>query len=220
MRKLLLTLICSVAVGSGTSALAAPLNLTLNDHPDVTAGFIDLSYIANNSPNNFQAIGYDMAMDDDGIGPLLDPFSYDYGSFQILANITTAGVMTGGTITISGNYSNTIGISGVLLTGNLTAFGWTNGAFNELFEFTYTVTGGLMATSQYFGVPGSPGGVIYDTQENVFNGSFASSFFSSGFASPNADVAPIPEPATVSLVLLAGLTLVRPLRRRAAPGRP
>ena len=207
-------ILCSVVFVVGGVSQAAPLGLVLNPNPDFTANFVDLSYVANNSPNNFNATGFIVALDDDGVGPLLDPFVYNYGDFSLSASITTAGALTGGTLSISGNFSNTIGLSGVLLTGNLTAFGFIDGAFSEIFEFSYAVTGGLMATSQYFGVPGTPGGVIYDTQENVFNGLFTSNFSSSGFSSGNVDVAPIPEPATLSLVVLTGLGLVRPLRRR------
>ena len=207
-------ILCSVVLVVGGVSQAAPLGLVLNPNPDFTANFVDLSYVANNSPNNFNATGFIVALDDDGVGPLLDPFVYNYGDFSLSASITTAGALTGGTLSISGNFSNTIGLSGVLLTGNLTAFGFIDGAFSEIFEFSYAVTGGLMATSQYFGVPGTPGGVIYDTQENVFNGLFTSNFSSSGFSSGNVDVAPIPEPATLSLLVLTGLGLVRPLRRR------
>lgn len=215
MRKLSLAISSVLALAIVAGAQAAPLGLILNPDPDFTANFIDLNYIANNSPNNFTATGYVTALDDDGVGPLLDPLAYNYGDFSLSASVTTAGIMTGGTLVVSGNFSNTIGLSGVLLTGNLTAFGFTNGVTSELFEFAYTVTGGLMATSQYFGVPGTPGGVIYDTGENVFNGLFTSGFSTSGFGpGGNADVAPTPEPATLSLLLLGGAALFRPLRRR------
>lgn len=215
MRKLSSAIVGCIALVYGADLRAAPLGLTLLGDPDFTANFIDLSYVANNAPNNFSATGYNVALDDDGVGPLLDPFVYNYGDFSLTASITTAGLMTGGTLVVSGNYSNTIGLSGVLLTGNLTAFGFTDGPTSELFEFTYTVTGGLMATAQYFGLPGSPGGVIYDTGENVFNGLFTSDFGTSGFGSGgNADVAPIPEPATLSLFFLGGAILLRPVRRR------
>lgn len=215
MRNLSLAISCVLVLAIAAGAQAAPLGLVLNPDPDFTANFIDLSYVANNAPNNFTATGYNVALDDDGVGPLLDPLAYNYGDFSLSASITTAGLMTGGTLVISGNYSNTIGLSGVLLTGNLTAFGFTDGPTSELFEFTYTVTGGLMATAQYFGLPGAPGGVIYDTGEDVFNGLFTSNFATSGFGSGgNADVAPIPEPATLSLFFLGGAILFRPVRRR------
>jgi hypothetical protein len=217
MRRFVIAIACLAALGWGGIANAAPLNLTLNDHPDVTVNFIDVSYVANNSPNNFSISGYNVAMDDDGVGPLLDPDSFIPGSFAILASVTTAGVATGGTLTITGDYTSTLGISGTLVTGSLYDFGYDSpGSGLDYFEFRFHVTGGLMATSQYFGVPGTSLGVIYDAYEDLFasnavafQSSFANVPFGDGWLSSTADIAPLPEPGTVCLMFLAAMPLVR-----------
>ncbi len=211
-----LILVCGLALGTGLIAHAAPLNLTLADYPDVTGNLFDVSYVANNAPNNLNISGYDVAMDDDGVGPLLSPDSLSAGSFLISASVTTGGVATGGSITITGDYLSTLGLTGTLVTGTLTDFGFDSPPSGlDYFEFKFVVTGGLMATPQYFGLPGSTLGVIYDAQEDLFStnatafaSSFASQPFGSGWLNSRADVAPIPEPATLSLILMGSLPLV------------
>lgn len=187
---------------------AAPLGLVLNDYPDITSIFLDMSY--NAGSNAFSVTGFSATIDEDGVGPVLD---FDaFGTFDISATIDNSGAPLGGTLTITGDLTSTLGVSGTLLTGSLVDFGWF-GTTRDVFEFLFSVTGGALATPAYYGSPGTLTGVIYDTGEDVFNGDFDSSFSSSGFGSGFSDTAPIPEPFTLSLLLPAAF-LIRPNRRR------
>ena len=51
----------------GSAAQAAPLNLTLNDFPDIVSAFIDVTYDA--GTDAFTAIGSAQELDDDGSVP-------------------------------------------------------------------------------------------------------------------------------------------------------
>lgn len=196
MKRFTVLLAMSFALVAASSAMANPLNLVLNDHPDITSNFIDVSY--NSSTNVMDILGYNIVIDDDGVGPLVD-FD-DFGSWAISAIVDEFGVASSGTLTITGDV---LGNNGVLLTGNLVDFGWTKvGA--DRFEFIFSATGGLLATSQYFGVPGTPVGVIFDTFEDIFDGTWNDDFANeAGGPFAVADTAPLPEPSTLSVLLLA-----------------
>lgn len=191
-----------------TVVQAAPLGLILNDSPDITSVFMDVSY--NAGSQSLAANGFSATLDDDGVGPALD---FDnFGTFDILASIDNSGAPLGGSLTITGDLTSTLGLSGTLLTGTLTDFGWF-GTTRDGFEFLFQVTGGLLATAQYYGLPGSSVGVIYDSGEDVFNGTFVSSFSSSGFGSGFSDSAPIPEPTTLAFLFAAAFLSRRPKNR-------
>ncbi|HKQ48840.1 MAG TPA: hypothetical protein VJZ71_12285 [Phycisphaerae bacterium] len=217
MRKSAL-LTCSLVLALAAGAEAAPLNLTLNPSPDITSQFIDLSYVA--ATDSLSVDGYNVTIDDDNAGPLIDfDDAFTALNFNIDATVDDFGNASAGTLSVSGDLTSSLGISGLLLTGDLVLFGFDSqdpGSGLDFFEFVFEVTGGQMATFQYFGTPGSFVGVIYDPFENVFDGTWGSSFSSFNNGSSHTDLAPvpIPEPATLSLMLLAGVSLLRPLRRR------
>lgn len=194
---------------AGTLVQAAPIGLVLNGSPDITSIFSDMDY--NSGSQSLSVVGFAATIDDDNAGPALD---FDaFGNFDILAAVDNAGVASGGSLSITGDLTSTLGVSGTLLTGSLVDFGWF-GTTRDVFEFVFSVTGGSLATSQYYGLPGSLVGVIYDTGEDVFNGSFAGSFKSSGFGSGYSDTAPIiPEPMTLSFLAIGGLIACRTQRR-------
>ena len=179
---------------------AAPLALTLLDHPDVTSGFISVSYDAGDEA--FHATGFSLSLDDDGVGSALN---IDNGTFDITAEIDGTGTAAGGTLIITGDV---LGFGPTLLTGDLSAFGFLDSG-GDIFEFLFTVTGGDLAIPEFYGTPGpgSTAGIILDAVGSGFGGTFDNDF-DNGFGLGESDTAPIPEPGTLFLVLMAG-ALVR-----------
>lgn len=91
---------------------------------------------------------------------------------------------------------------GVLLTGEVRAFGHQDGAVADTFDFRIQVTGGQLA----FLFEGADAYVLLGSLESSFAGSFASSF--GGSALGNIKVTPaVPEPSA-ALFFAAGLLLI------------
>jgi hypothetical protein len=186
----------------GSAAQAAPLNLTLNDFPDIVSSFIDVTY--NAGTDAFTASGFAQELDDDGSMPAE---AIAGGTFNLIATIDASGAMSGGSLSIGGTVSSLGFNTGTLLTGNLTDFGFPDAGGDPL-EFLFDVTGGDAAV--LYGGVGAVGGVIMGA--TGFGGSFDSDFdnLRDGAGSGVANVAPIPVPAAVwlfgsGLVGLAGL---------------
>ncbi len=192
----------------GSAAQAAPLNLTLNDFPDIVSGFIDVTY--NAGTGSFSASGFALTLDDDGVGAAEDITG---GTFDLSATIDAAGSLSGGMLSIGGTVASLGFNSGTLLTGNLTAFGFPNAGGDPL-EFLFDVTSGE-AASLYGSVPG---GIILSA--TGFTGNFNADFDNliggiTGTGSGVADVAPVPLPAAVWLFGAGLLGLVGLGRNRA-----
>lgn len=192
MTRSLSILTTSAFLMLGTTAQAAPLNLTLNNVPDIISSFIDVTYTA--STDSFSASGFALELDDDGIGL---PEAIAGGTFNLSANINASGVLSGGSLTIGGTVASLGFNSGTLLTGDLTAFGFP-GAGGDPLEFLFDITGGDAA-----GLYGSlPGGIILS--DAGFTGDFTNDFDNliggvTGTGIGVSDVAPVPLPAAVWL---------------------
>ena len=161
-------------------AQAAPLNLTLNDVPDIVSQFIDVTY--NATLDELTASGFALELDDDGSVPA-EPITD--GTFDLSATIGDAGNLVGGTIAIGGTVASLGFNSGTLLTGTLTAFGFPDAGSNP-FEFLFDVTGGDAAA--LYGGGSVPAGVILSG--TGFDGDFGSNFdnLSSGTGTGTAAV--------------------------------
>jgi hypothetical protein len=196
--------VCLLACLIITPASASLLNLSLLDHPDIFSDFIDVSYDA--ATDQLNTVGFSLTLNDDGVG---SPENILDGAFDITATIDEFGVPVAGSLTIMGNV---LGYGPTLLTGELTDFGFMDPAGGDLFEFLFTVTGGDLAIPALYGGPGSITGVILGANGSNFVGSFDADFNNNGGVPGTglgqADTAPpIPEPASLILMVVAGMLL-------------
>lgn len=190
-------------------ASSTPLGLSL-ELPNASSAFISVTY--NAGLGTLTARG--QAQQFESGGPIDQPGSPNiqnadfFTSFDLNAAIDNAGVLTGGTIVVSGELPVLGFNSGTLLTGTLTDLGF--GGFGDPLEFLFDVTGGDAA-----GLYGTTGGISIIF--SGFGGSFANDF-STSFTSI-ADVgairtATVPEPWTIA-VFGFGLGVLAVARRRS-----
>ena len=171
-------LLAGTVLLTSTAANAALLGLT-KATPDLLSGFVDIVYDAN--LDLFTASGFALELDDDGVGA---PEAIAGGTFDITATIDGSGNATAGSLTIGGTIASLGFNSGTLLTGTVSAFGFTAIGGDPL-EFIFTVTGGD-AASLY----GTDAGVILS--DAGFTGSFASNFDNGGIGAGVSDTIPVP----------------------------
>ena len=175
--------LCALALLSTSAAKAAPLYLELDAAPNIFSSFINVSYDA--TTETLTTTGFALNIDDDGVGP---PHPIDGGTFSLVATIDAAGILApGGTIVIQGTVP-TLGFnSGVLITGDLTAFGYRPGGGDPL-EFRFDITGGDVAAHYQ----STEGGIILSSTS--FAGSFTAGFGNAEAANGVADTAPAKKP--------------------------
>jgi hypothetical protein len=185
----------------GVAAQAAPLNLV--------QGYPDIQTISN-------SVNYSSATDQftDTGRPIIYSVPTQYNitnttitSYSLIATINDSGVATGGTLTIGGKIGVPINAAtGTLLTGSLFAFGNGNTVNGDPFEFIFTVTGGDLAAAM-----GPQVGVIISAKSTNFTD--WTHDFTGGSTATN-DTFRIPEPASLMLLGLSGLAMLR--RRQVA----
>lgn len=207
-RQLMLGAATLVAGLTASSAHASLLNLTLDSSPDVTSGFIDVTYDA--GTGSLAADGFALSYDDGSSSAAITG-----GLFSIAATIDAMGNASAGSLSIDGTVG---GFGSSLLEGSLVGFGFQDGG-GDLFEFTFAVTGGDLS-AQYGGI-GTIFGVILTANGIAFDGDWTQSFDNTGgfpgFGTGVADIAPlmstIPLPPGVAMGGL-GLAAVAWKRRR------
>jgi len=178
---------------------AVPLNLTLEDFPEIATSSITVDY--NERRNKFKALGTPLELDDDGIGP---PEAITNGGYNITASIDELGNATDGSLTIEGTIAALGYTSGTLLTGDLTAFGFN--ASGDPLEFVFVVTGGDAA--DLFGPV-----VGIKLSDSGFTGTFAD-FENTGNGRNTVGPLATPEPGSI-LLMLTGLGVLFGLRKRS-----
>lgn len=187
------------------------LDISLQENPDLLSGNLASSLTVSFS-NGVMTVTGDTSdyTPPDGSGPfnVLDsPGGFFSGAFSLSAIIGTNGVLQSGSLTISGAIDD-LSISGpLLLSGEITAFGFQGNSspnYDE-FEFLFNVTGGSLAADY-----GPVGGTLLHPGDTSFNGSFLVNFSS---VNGVADTRAIPEPSSVLLVVMSLLGLCGVARR-------
>ncbi len=135
--------------------------------------------------------------------------------FNINISVDSSGNLIGGSagddLAVQGaidlNGDGTIDVSGTLLTGEVTGFGFQENGATDLFDFSFDVTGGQLASAF-----DSVVAVSMQSERSTFNGSFADSFH--GGAKGTLGVSP--EPTTIVLLGSGVMGLALAGRRREA----
>jgi len=199
------------------SALATPLNLQLQSHPDIASSQIDVTYNAGTLA--LLANGFSISYEDDGL--VATPAHPIFGGlFAINLTVNNAGVATGGTLTISGAIPDLSIPNQTLLSGTISQFGFTTSGVGRL-EFVFGGLGGLLASAGPDGhyLTHAPfAGVILNNVVN-FPGNFNSSWNNlvngvPGTGTAVSDTAPTPAPGAAALLALGAGFACR--RRRTA----
>jgi hypothetical protein len=168
------------------STEAALLGVTLEPYPDIFSGFINVGYDA--GTDALTANGFALAIT---TGPSTSQ-SITAGSFALTATVNDSGVASAGSLTIGGSFGSN---SSPLLTATLLDMGWHA---SGLLDFYFSVTGGSLANSLWFGNPGSVIGVILSLGSNNFSGDWTVNFNNTGLGVADTG---IPAPGAALLLL-------------------
>jgi hypothetical protein len=202
-------------------ALASPASATLLGNP---VNFPLLSF-DNGGTANYDATADLFSVNANPIalrlGPgapprFVTPNPPDAGEFfTINISVDDSGNLIGGTagddlavfgfVDLDGDGTNDVG--GLLLTGEVTGFGSQENGATDLYDFSFSVTGGALASAF-----GGSVGVSMQSERSTFTGSFADNF--RGGAKGTLGV--IPEPTTMLLLGSGVVGLAFAGRRRAA----
>src|SRR5581483_3297894 len=214
----LFSCLAGLSVLAASPLVAADLPLSPST-PDFTGSFVGVTY--NSSTMALQASGLTSDYEG-GSGPWMD-----FGPYTLTATITSAGILTGGTLTIdgavgSGPDPDTLLTASLVTGASGTAFGYGDGG-NQIFQFKFQVSGGEAPIVNDFGGLGALGGIILDAKFNgssgdhPFTGSWTGSFDSSMTQNGTMDsfsVSATPEPSSLALLALAGIGCVVAARCR------
>ncbi|HWB54605.1 MAG TPA: hypothetical protein VG722_10445, partial [Tepidisphaeraceae bacterium] len=154
------------------------------------AGTATGSFDLSSAPLTFQASATD------GTHLILSP-----SSFQIQFQTDASGNVTGGvagadftitgTVDLNNNFTADAGdISGTLLTGEISQFGYLSSGTTSQFDFTFTPTGGLLPTDYPAAYHNMNIGVSLTSEGSTFTGSFTTNF--TGKVKATAGTVPAP----------------------------
>jgi hypothetical protein len=199
--SILLILILLMPVAAGATLIGVDLGL-----PDITSDSTG-SYQYNSGSKLFTSTAQALNITFDGATSI--PITN--GSYSVKFHVDHSGNFTGGVLgndlIISGTFTyNNITYSGVLLTGEVTNFGWQNipGTKYALFDFTFDSTGG--ALQGFYAGSGNNGADISSSENSNFTGNWN---LSHSGTKVKHDTTAVPEPSTILLFGLgiAGLAV-------------
>lgn len=189
-----------LAVGSVYPAFATPLSMSLKDSPDLMAEYVTVDYRA--ATHSFTADGFVGTYHKDHT----EIYDYFNSSLRLSALLDGDGKLLSGSLDI-GNINGPT----PLLTGNLIAFGFEEGG--PTMQFLFDNLGGSLAAD--FGARAflTLNFTGFENSANGFRSDFGNPF---GSATADVEAPAVPEPSTVSLLLLGAGALVAARRRRSA----
>jgi hypothetical protein len=203
MKTLLLLLAAILAMGVAAEAQAGLITY-IQQAPDITTYYPAVAYNAGTMMFTATSAGLDFFNNNTITG----------GAYMVSATITNSGVVTSGSLNITGTYGSYGSTGNPLLTGTLTHVYSMDPPGGNQFQLMFDVTGGDMAS-----LFGSNVMSLLYAGTTGFNGTFGSSFNNTGhttsatidtFSVPGT---PIPEPATVVLMLTGGAWMAWHRRR-------
>jgi hypothetical protein len=192
--RLLLVFAIALPLLTASAASAGFIFDGLVPPPDIATTNVQVDYVA--ATDSFIASGVPGQLNDGVNTPIIF-----LGEFDLLASISASGVLSSGSLVISGVVAG--GAFGTLLTADVVDVGFSDVGGDPL-QFLLSITGGELA-----GLYPTEAGVVISG--SGFTG-FGADFSNNG--SGVADTAPIPEPSTAAL-LAVGLTAFCAVRSRA-----
>jgi hypothetical protein len=186
---------------AATPASATPLSMPLQTYPDVTSSFITVQYDA--ISDAFSANGFVSAYKPNSSTEI----DYSNYLFKITASIADNGTFSSGILDMV-NMANS---TDHLLTGNLVALGFANN--DPTMQFLFNNTGGSLESDfglQSFVTLNYSG---FDKTGLGFSDNFDNVAYGDGTSDTQAPA--VPEPSTISLLLLGAGGLLLARRRRS-----
>jgi len=187
----------------------ASLDLILEDAPDISVAYIDISY--NADTDQLVAFGYPAQFKASSGSPSID-ITDTTRRFDLTAEIDESGNLATGSLSIQAKIPDLGFYGDTLLTGNLTALGFPSGGGDPI-EFLFEVTGG--DAGPLYTAAGYAGGIIL-SYTGLTSKLFSSSFSNTSMGQANVG-AVVPEPMSMVVwLLLAACVAAGWWRRRAA----
>jgi hypothetical protein len=213
--------ICILLGGAASLVNAAPLNLNSTHPGDVASFYTSVNYALDANPNTgtLTAVGYALQFD-------VNNQNIWNGTFDLALTVERAtGAVVDGTVSISGETDGTPFYDGLLIEGDIVAFGFHDPPVappsGSIFEFIFEVDDGVLWAPYY---TSGYGGIIMTIANgsdpaNPFTGVFTAPFNNDGFSgfSDTFPTTAVPEPSSLVLMAFACMAVAWRIATRARP---